>query len=72
MDRVAETSVLCDRGFSARMKGNMFKMKVRPAMMFDLEKVGLNERQEEKLEVAERKMLRFLSRMEKTRDENIK
>ena len=51
--------VMCDKRVSARMKGKIHKMVVRPAMLFGSETVALRKRQEAELEVAEGKMLRF-------------
>ncbi|KAK2887924.1 hypothetical protein Q8A73_019372 [Channa argus] len=49
------SGVLCYKG--ERMKGKMFKTVVRPEMLFGLETVALEKRQEAELEVAELKML---------------
>lgn len=46
--------LICDRKITAIVKGNVYKMVVRPAMMCGLEIVA----QEVKLEVAELKILR--------------
>ena len=40
------------------MKGKMYKVAVRPAMLYGLESVALTKRQEAEMEVAELKMLR--------------
>ena len=53
------SGVICDRRVSARVKGKVYKMVVRPAMLYGLEAVALTKRQEAELEVAELKMLRF-------------
>lgn len=47
------------RGFvtEARVKGKIYKMVVKPAMMYDVEMVALTKSQE--AEVAELEMLRF-------------
>ncbi|KAK2922282.1 hypothetical protein Q8A73_001767 [Channa argus] len=69
------SGVLCDKRVSARMKGKMFKMVVRPEMLFGLETVALKKRQEAELEVAELKMLRFslgVTRMDRIRNEDIR
>ena len=42
----------------ARVKGKVYKVAVRPAMLYGLETVALTKRQEAEMEVAELKMLR--------------
>ena len=67
--------VICDRNVPARVKGKVYKMAVRPAMVYGLETVALTKRQEAEMEVAELKMLRFslgVTRMEKIRNEYIR
>ncbi|KAK3563902.1 hypothetical protein QTP86_004850 [Hemibagrus guttatus] len=59
------SGVLCDRKISARIKGKVYRTVVRPAMLYGLETVSLRKRQESELEVAELKMLRALSHLEK-------
>ena len=69
------TGVICDRKISARMKGKMYKVLVRPAVMYGLETVALTKRQEAELEVAEMKMLRFslgVTRLDKIKNEIIR
>ena len=64
------SGVICDRRVPARVKGKMYKVAVRPAMLYGLEK-----RQEAEMEVAELKMLRFslgVTRMDKIRNEYIR
>ena len=53
------SGVICDRRVPARVKGKVYKVAVRPAMMYGLETVALTKRQEAEMEVAELKMLRF-------------
>ena len=63
--------VICDRRVAARVKGKVYKMVVRPAMLYSLEAVALTKRQEAELEVAELKMLRFslgVTRMDRIRN----
>ena len=55
---------------TARVKGKVYKVEVRPAMLFWLQTVALTKRQEAEMEVAELKMLRFSLRV--TRMENIR
>ena len=53
------SGVICDRRVPARVKGKVYRMVVRPAMLYGLETVALTKRQEAEMEVAELKMLRF-------------
>ncbi|KAK3555144.1 hypothetical protein QTP86_009995 [Hemibagrus guttatus] len=69
------SGVLCDRKISARIKGKVYRMVVRPAMLYGLETVSLRKRQESELEVAELKMLRFslgVTRLDRIRNEYIR
>lgn len=45
--------VICDRRITARVKGKVYKMAVRPVMMYGLETVAVTKRQEAELEVVE-------------------
>ena len=57
------------------MKGKVYERVERPGMPYGLETVGLRERKEAELEVAEIQMLRFsvgVMRMDKIRNENIR
>ena len=59
----------------ARVKGKVYKVAVRPAMLYGLETVALTKRQEAEMEVAELKMLRFslgVTRMDNIRNEYIR
>ena len=53
------SGVICDRRVPARVKGKVYRVAVRPAMLYGLETVSLTKRQEAEMEVAELKMLRF-------------
>ena len=69
------SGVICDRRVPARVKGKVYRVAVRPAMLYGLETVALTKRQEAEMEVAELKMLRFslgVTRMDKTRNEYIR
>ena len=44
---------------SAKMKGRLYKMIVRPAMLYGMEAVAVTKRQEDRMEVAEMKILRY-------------
>ena len=69
------SGVICDRKVPARVKGKVYKVAVRPAMLYGLETVSLTKRQEAEMEVAELKMLRFslgVTRMDNIRNEYIR
>ena len=69
------SGVICDRRVPARVKGKVYRVAVRPAMLYRLETVELTKRQEAEMEVAELKMLRFslgVTRMDKIRNEYIR
>ena len=51
------SGVICDRRVPARLKGKVYKVAVRPAMLYGLDTVALTKRQEAEMEVAELKML---------------
>ena len=68
------SGVICDRRVPARVKGNVYRVAVRPAIT-NVVRVGddmtLMKRQEAEMEVAELKMLRFslgVTRMDKIRN----
>ena len=66
------SGVICDRRVPARMKGKVYNVAVRSAMLYGLEAVTLTKRQEADMEVAEMKMLRVslgVTRMDKIRNE---
>ena len=65
------SGVIGDRRVPARVKGKVYKVAVRPAMLYGLETVALTKRQEAEMEVAELKMLQFslgVTRMDKIRN----
>ena len=69
------SGVICERRVPARVKGKVYKVAVRPAMLYGLETVALTKRQEAEMEVAELKMLRFslgVTRLDKIRNEYIR
>ena len=47
------SGVICDRRVPARVKGKVYRVAVRPAMLYGLETVALTKRQEAEMEVAE-------------------
>ena len=69
------SGVICDRRVPARVKGKVYRVAVRPAMLYGLETVALTKRQEAEMEVAELKMFRFslrVTRMDKIRNDYIR
>ena len=59
----------------ARVKEKVYSSVVRPAMVYELETVGVTKKQVEEMEVAEMKMLRFamgVTRKDKIRNEHIR
>ena len=69
------SGVFCDRRLPARVKGKVYSLVVRPAMVYELETVAVPKKQVEEMEVAEMKMLRFamrVTRKDKIRDEYIR
>ena len=69
------SGILCDRRFSAKVKGKFYKSVVRPAMLYGAETWPIKKEQERKLEVAEMRMLRWMcgvTRRDKIRNEWIR
>ena len=67
--------VLCDRKLSAKVKGKIYKIVVRPTMLYGMETVAVTERQMGKMEVAEFKMVRWalgVTRKDKIRNEYVR
>ena len=54
------TGVMCDGRVSAKMKGRLYKMIVRPAMLYGMEAVAVTKRQQDRMEAAKMKILRYL------------
>ena len=52
------SGILCDRRLSLRVKGNVYKTVVRPAMMYGAEAWAVKKAQEKKLDGAEMRMLK--------------
>ena len=68
------SGVICNRRLPARVKGKVYSLMVRPAMVYGLETVAVTKKQVEEMEVAEIKMLRFamgVMRKDKIRNEHI-
>ncbi len=69
------TGVLCDKRIAPRIKGKIYKVAVRPAMMFGLETLAVTNRHIEEVETAEMSILRFslgVTRLDKIRNERIR
>ena len=54
-------NVLSDRTISLRVKGKVFMKLVKPAMMYGAETLAVKKTQKTKLDVAEMRMLRWMS-----------
>ena len=54
------SGVICDKRLPARVKGKVYSLVVRPAMVYGLETVAVTKKQMEEMEVAEMKMLGLL------------
>ena len=69
------SGVLCYRKLSARVKGKMYKSVVRPAMLYRMETMAVTEKQMEKIDVAELKVVRWalgVTRKGKIRNEYVR
>ena len=55
------SGVICDRRVPIRLKGKVHKTVVRPALTYGLEAAPVKKTEEKKLDVAEMKMLRWMS-----------
>ena len=69
------SGVICGRRLPARVKGKVYSLVVRPAMVYGLETVVVAKKQVEEMEIAEMKMLRLamgVTRKEKIRNEYIR
>ena len=69
------TGVVCDKRVPVKLKGKIHKTVVRPAMMYGLETGPIKKTEERKLDVAEMKMLRWMSgvtRSDRIRNEYIR
>ena len=53
------SEIICDRRLQARVKGKVYSLVVRPAIVYGLETVAVTKKQVEEMEVAKMKMLRF-------------
>ena len=69
------SGVICDKRLPARVKGKVYSLVVRAAMVYGLETVAVTKKQVEEMEVAGMKMLRFamgVTRKDKIRNEYIR
>ena len=69
------SGILCDRRISLRVKGKVYKTVVRPAMMYGAETWAVKKAHEKKLDVAEMRVLRWMSgvtKMDRIRNERIR
>ena len=53
--------ILCNRRICLRVKGKVYKTVVRPAMMYSAETLAVKKAHEQKFDVAEMRMLRWMS-----------
>ena len=51
--------VMCDKTVTDKLKGRLYKVIVRPALLYGMETVAVTKTQEKRMEVAEMKKLRF-------------
>ena len=69
------SGILCDRRINWRVKGKVYKTVVRPAMMYGAETWAVKKAQEKKFDVAEIRMLRWMSgvtKLDRIRNERIR
>ncbi len=55
------SGVLCDRKMPEKLKGKIYKMVIRPAMLYAAETWATKEREEKRLAVQEMRMLRWMN-----------
>ena len=69
------SGVICGKRLPTRIKGKVYSLVVRPAMVYGLETVAVTKKQVKEMEVAEMKMLRFavgVTKKDKIRNEYIR
>ena len=69
------SGILCDRRISFKVKGKLYTTVVRLAMMYGAETWAMKKAQEKKLDVAEMRMLRWMSgvtKLDRIRNERIR
>ncbi|XP_042858561.1 uncharacterized protein LOC122244663 [Penaeus japonicus] len=65
------TGVLCDRRVNAKVRGEIHKTIVRPAILYGLEATALTKTQERKLEIAEMRMQRWYGHVQRKDEEYV-
>ena len=69
------TGAVCDKKVTEKLKGRLYKVMVRPALLYGMETVEVTNTQEKRMEVAEMKMLRFSTgktRKDRIRNEEVR
>ena len=69
------SGVVCDRKMNVKIKGKVYKTMVRPALVYGAETWALEKSRENKLEVAETRILRWMPRvtkLDRVRNERIR
>ena len=69
------SGVICDRKVPLKLKGKFYRTAIRPAMLYGTECWAIKSQQEQKLSVAEMRMLRWMSghtRLDRIRNECIR
>ena len=69
------SGMLCDRRMNVKIKGKVYRTVIRPALMYGAETWALKKAQENKWEVAEIRMLRWMCgvmKLDKIRNERIR
>ena len=67
--------IMCDRSIGLRVKGKLYKTVVTPAMMYGADTWAVKKAHEKKLDVAEMRMLRWMSgviKLDRIRNERIR
>jgi hypothetical protein len=54
------SSILCDKRVRQKLKGNFYRMAIRPVMLYDTECLPTKRRHVQQLGVAEMRMLRWM------------
>ncbi|KAD6795909.1 hypothetical protein E3N88_06805 [Mikania micrantha] len=68
----ATTTIICDKKFPEKLKGNFYRVAIRPAMMYSTDCWPIKKNQARKLETAEMRMLRWMcghTRLDRIRNE---
>lgn len=65
---------MCDNKVADKVKRKLYKTMLRPVMLYGMEAVAMTKRQEEKMGVAEMKLLRcslVLTKLDRVRNEMV-